>query len=48
MQQPGVKREMGGNIFQMGGPGTTGPPAGDDPASARSQRFGGAKLRSAC
>jgi len=24
MQQPGVKREMGGHQFQMGGPGTTG------------------------
>jgi len=27
----GAKREMGGHRFQMGGPGTTGPPAGDGP-----------------
>ena len=29
----GAKRVMGGHWFQMGGPGTTGPPAGDDPAN---------------
>jgi len=27
-----AKREMGGHQFQMGGPGTTGSPAGDGPA----------------
>jgi len=27
----GAKREMGGHRFQMGGPGTTGPPVGDGP-----------------
>ena len=26
MEQPGAKREMGGNSLQMGGPGKTGPP----------------------
>jgi len=31
MQQPGAKREMGGTDFKWGGPGTTGPPAGDGP-----------------
>jgi len=30
----GAKREMGGHRFQIGGPGTTGPPAGDGPAPA--------------
>ena len=31
IQKPGAKREMGRHRFQKGGPGTTGPPAGDDP-----------------
>jgi len=28
----GAKREMGGTPISNGGPGTTGPPAGDGPA----------------
>jgi len=31
MQQPGGQTWNGGQIFQMGGPGTTGPSAGDGP-----------------
>ena len=30
-QRGGAKREIGGHRFRMGGPGTTGPPAGDGP-----------------
>jgi len=33
MQQPGGQTWNGGHRFQMGGTGTTGHPAGDDPAS---------------
>ena len=32
MQQPGGQTWNGGHRFQMWGPGTTGPPAGDGPA----------------
>ena len=32
MQQPVGQTWNGGHRFQMGGPGTTGPPAGDNPA----------------
>jgi len=32
-----AKREMGGNRFQKGGQGTTGPPAGDGPGGIESR-----------
>jgi len=34
MQQLGGQTWNGGHRFQMGGPGTTGPPAGDNPVSS--------------
>jgi len=36
MQQPGAKRETGEHRFQMGGPGSTGPPLA---TALHSQRY---------
>jgi len=39
MQQPGGQTWNGRHKFQTGGPGTTGPPAGDGPGYAKTREI---------